>query len=445
LLKIRIMKKIVSVIIAAVIFTEPGLGQVEPGAGQWQTWFIKSGQDYRLPPPPDYRKEVSAVLLAQREIDSAALVKISRWNAGSPGYHWQHMMSGLWMSDTSYKGALANMLLGVTIYDATVAAWHSKYAFNRRPPYDVDKRIVSGPIKLQTPSYPCEYSVAAGVAATIISHFYPAIKDSVHKMAKELMWSRVAAGTAFPSDTEAGFDLGARIANAAILHTKGFTPTMAWNGIIPQGAGFWKGSRPMAPLAGLNKTVVLDSGSQFRPAPPPDYTNEMAELKNHKPNFGSMANAFFFASQSFWDDLLDKKIFEHNLHLNAPRAARIYAITSIGYYDGYTACWDAKYAYWGIRPDQFDTTFRPVVLHTPPFPGYPSGHAALSGVMAGLYTYFFPEDAAYFSKSAGKAAESRFHAGIHFRSDNEVGLLLGKKVATAIVNKVKKDGADKIR
>jgi hypothetical protein len=27
-------------------------GQVEPHAGQWKTWVISSGRDYRVPPPP---------------------------------------------------------------------------------------------------------------------------------------------------------------------------------------------------------------------------------------------------------------------------------------------------------------------------------------------------------------------------------------------------------
>ena len=167
----------------------------------------------------------------------------------------------------------------------------------------------------------------------------------------------------------------------------------------------------------------------------------MEELKKFKQSFRSQANAFFWASQSFWSDVLNKKIFENNIHLNPPRAARIYAITAISTYDGFIACWDAKYAYWGIRPDQYDTTYHSLVP-TPPFPGYPSGHAAISGDMAELYSYFFPEDAAYFRQKAKEGAESRFQAGIHFRTDNEVGLELGRKVARAVIEKVKTDGAD---
>jgi hypothetical protein len=141
--------------------------------------------------------------------------------------------------------------------------------------------------------------------------------------------------------------------------------------------------------------------------------------------------------------VLNKKIFEYNLQCNPPRAARLYAITSVAYYDGFVACWDAKYAYWGIRPNQYDTTYKSLVP-TPPFPGYPSGHAALSSVMAELYSYFFPAEQAWFRQKAKDVAESRFQAGIHFRTDNEVALDLGKKVAAAIIQKARTDGADNL-
>ncbi|RYZ49401.1 MAG: phosphatase PAP2 family protein [Sphingobacteriales bacterium] len=162
----------------------------------------------------------------------------------------------------------------------------------------------------------------------------------------------------------------------------------------------------------------------------------MAELKNFRPDFSARANAYFFASESFWENLLDQKIFEYNIHLDPPMAARIYAAASIATHDGFIACWDAKYAYWGIRPDQYDTSYKPMI-GTPPFPGYPSGHAALSATAAGVYAHFFPADRVYFQKRARDAAESRFHAGIHFRSDNEAGLELGAKVAQAIVERLK--------
>ena len=426
-------------ILMAILTAAQLQAQLEPTAGNWKTWFITSGRDYRLPPPSLYREEIAQVLSRQQNLDSAAWQQIQYWNAGAPGYRWQDMMFKLWMTDTSYNGALANMLLGVATYDATIAAWDTKYAYKRPRPFTTDSRIKAYVPKPESPSYPCEHSVAAGVAATIIAHFYPSLADSVNRLAQQLMASRIAAGAAFESDTRAGFELGKRIAEKEIGHTKDFIPKTPWDGQLPQQPGLWKG-KPMAPLAGHNKTVVLDSSSQFRPGPPPDFAKEMEELKKFKPTFRSTANAFYFASSP--EDILSKKIFEYNLHLNPPRAARLYAIAAVGYYDGYVACWDAKYTYWGIRPDQYDTTFHPVLFHTPPFPGYPSGHAMLGSVMGELYSYFFPAERAYFQKRAKDGAESRFQGGIHFRSDNEVGLDMGRKVAAAIIKKVRTDGAD---
>jgi membrane-associated phospholipid phosphatase len=363
------------------------------------------------------------------------------WNAGAPGYRWNEMMSKIWTVDTGRYGVLANMLMNVATYDATVAAWDTKYAYNRIRPYNADKRIKTLIGKIESPSYPCEHSVAAGVAVTIISHFYPHLADSAKHMAQRAMSSRITAGVAFPSDTEAGFELGKKIALKEIEHTKDYIYKDAWDGKMPEGKNLWKGKFVLHPVAGKNKTVVLDSSSQFRPGPPPDFSKEMEELKNFRQTFRSRANAFHYASQNTGDEMINRKIFEYNVHLNPPRAARLYAAAAAGFYDAFTACWDAKYTYWGIRPDQYDTTYKPI-MSSPPFPGYPSGHAVMGGLVAELLTYFFPVEQTVLDKMAKDGAESRFHAGIHFRTDNEVGTDLGRKIARAIIQKVKNDGAD---
>ena len=437
------MKKSLPFLIAAVVFATHLQAQLEPTAGSWKTWFIASVKDYRLPAPSSYKDEIAIVLDHQKNLDSAGRQQILFWGAGAPGYRWQDIMSRLWMTDTGSTGVLANMLLGVATYDATIAAWDSKYAYKRPRPFASDNRVkVYGP-KPESPSYPCEHSVAAGVGATIIGHFFPTMADSVNRLAQKLMASRIAAGFAFPSDTRAGFELGKRIAEKEIAHTKDFLPKISWDGKRPEGPGLWVGKKPMYPLAGLSKTIVLTSGSQYRPGPPPDFAKDMAEIKKFKQTFRSQSNAFYYANQTFGagDDVLTKKVFEYNLHLNPPRTARVYAAAAVAIYDGFIACWDAKYAYWGIRPDQYDTTYR-ALLPTPPFPGYPSGHALMSGMIGELYTYFFPADKAYFERRAKDGAESRFQGGIHFRTDNEVGLDLGRKVAAAIIQKLKVDGAD---
>src|SRR5881392_1248988 len=43
--------------------------QIEPDAGNWRTWVISSGKDYRMPPPPG-QKETKAELRLLAELMS---------------------------------------------------------------------------------------------------------------------------------------------------------------------------------------------------------------------------------------------------------------------------------------------------------------------------------------------------------------------------------------
>ena len=49
---------------------------------------------------------------------------------------------------------------------------------------------------------------------------------------------------------------------------------------------------------------------------------------------------------------------------------------------------------------------------------------------------------AIFINGCSPAGPGGFQGGIHFRSDNEVGLGMGRKVAAAIIKKERTDGAD---
>lgn len=436
------MIKKLTFLLALILMANTLNAQVEPNAGNWKTWFISSGKDFRLPAPTTKKNEIAEVLAIQQKLDLQGRQNIEFWNAGPPSYRWQDLISKIWQSEALNNGILANMLVSVATYDATIAAWESKYVYKRTRPFVADKRIKTFGLKPESPSYPCEYSVSAGVASTIIAYYFPNMADSVNRMAQQVMASRIASGVAFPSDTKAGFEMGKRIAEKEIEVTKGYLNNKPWDGKYPEGKEHWNGKFAAFANAGKSKTIVLNSSNQFRPLPPPDFAKDMEELKNYKHTHKAMANAFFYDSQKFWEDVLTKKMFEYNLQNNPPQAARIYAAAAIGYYDGFVSCFDAKYTYWGIRPEQYDTTFEPILFESPPFPGYPSGHAAVSSVTAEIYSYFFPKDKDYFLMKAKEVAESRFQGGIHFRTDNEVALDLGRKVGAEIIKKLKVDGAD---
>jgi membrane-associated phospholipid phosphatase len=126
--------------------------------------------------------------------------------------------------------------------------------------------------------------------------------------------------------------------------------------------------------------------------------------------------------------------------LDSLRAARVMALTSIAIADGFVCCWDAKYTYWTARPITADPTLD-VLIPTPPFPSYTSGHSTVSAAAATVLGHLFPSDAAALDGRADEAKNSRLWAGIHFPVDNDMGASGGAQLGRLIVDVARSDGA----
>jgi membrane-associated phospholipid phosphatase len=456
---------VLAVAVGLVSFLPVLSAQIEPTAGNWQTWVLSSGSQLRLQPPPgqrDSKEEIEILLSRVAQRDPGGLDLIRFWDAGSPSYRWNQIagaeITKFNLNTPRAQRALA--LVHVAIYDATVAAWDSKYFYNRLRPSDLDKKLSTVIPNPDSPSYPSEHAVAAGAASAVLTYLFPADAQMFADQATAEGNSRLLAGVQYPSDVQAGLALGRAVGALVIARAQSDGSSAIFNGSIPNGRCNWKGTNPAEALAGTWNTWVLTSGSDFRPGPPPDCTSaqeaaELAEVKSFSrvlPAPGSSfiplspfdieSKGFFWQGRAltFWSDLLDKKIFENHLDNNAPRAARAYAIQNITGYDAMVACWDGKYAYWAIRPIQLDSTVK-TLFTTPNHPSYPSAHACISGADADALSYLFPQDAAFFQSQAAQAAESRIWSGIHFRSDINAGLALANAVSHAVVQRVQKDGS----
>jgi len=120
------------------------------------------------------------------------------------------------------------------------------------------------------------------------------------------------------------------------------------------------------------------------------------------------------------------------------RTAWLFAALNTAQADAFIACWDAKFTYWSIRPITairrlLDPNWTSLIV-TPPFPSYVSGHSTTSGAAATVLGAFVPAQAGRLAAMAEEAAISRLYAGIHYRSDNEVGLALGKRIGGVAVS-----------
>src|ERR1700745_414640 len=57
---------------------------IEPNAGNWRTWVISSGRDYRVPPPPapaETQAELRGLADLISQNDAQAQQQIAFWNA----------------------------------------------------------------------------------------------------------------------------------------------------------------------------------------------------------------------------------------------------------------------------------------------------------------------------------------------------------------------------
>jgi hypothetical protein len=217
---------------------------------------------------------------------------------------------------------------------------------------------------------------------------------------------------------------------------------------------------------------VLRSGSQFRPDPPAaldskQYARDYNEIKrigalnsSTRTNEQTQIALFWRASPTaIWNPALIQVLATRNLNLSA--TARAFALMYLATADASIACWDAKYAYNFWRPisaiksgdsdgnesTAADGDWAPFIA-TPPHPEYPSGHATSSSAMAMILESLFDDNPGVpivvtqtgitrqwrtFSEGVDEVIEARIYSGIHFRTSDEVGAALGRKVARFVM------------
>jgi PAP2 superfamily len=283
-------------------------------------------------------------------------------------------------------------------------------------------------------------NAVAGAAAEVLSYFHADEAARIDALATQL------------ADTESpAFRAGKLIGHVLVRRAKRDGGDAVWvAGTEPKGDPFWVPTPPantyppLEPLAGTWRTWNLRTESQFRPGPPPVYgserflaeTNEVHDVSTSLTD-GQKRIADYWADGAgtvtpagHWNAIAIDLVEAGDG--SALRTARLFAVLDTAQADAFIACWDAKFAYWTLRPV---TAIRRLIdagwlsyLPTPPFPSYVSGHSTTSGAASTVLAAFFPERAAELTALAEQAALSRLYGGIHFRSDNVAGLDLGRRV-----------------
>ena len=296
--------------------------------------------------------------------------------------------------------------------------------------------------------HPSKAGAAAGAAAAVLRALYP--------VEAPVAAAQLAADAAyFPSlpserdaDFAAGVAVGEEVAAAVLARAATDGSRAVWTGTIPSGPGYWRNAAPpappLAPLWGRVRPWVLDSGDQFRPAAPPafgspEFAAALAEVRaiTDARTPAQLRVAQFWQGASgpggpmgHFGAVAGRLAVGH--HMNEDAATRMYAVMYMAMMDASIGCWDAKYAYWYIRPHQADPAITTPVGR-PNFPAYPSAHSCLSAAAVGVLSDAFPASARELHAQVEEAGVARLYAGLHFRFDITAGRALGFAVAREVL------------
>jgi membrane-associated phospholipid phosphatase len=432
--------------------------------GAWRTWLLTAGDELRpSAPPPASPDEHAEVIAMQRQTTSTMLATIDRWDDPTVILPWTQLALDLIKvhQPNPIRAARALALLHVALFDTLVATEDARRAFPRPGPGGDGAVVPLGRTPGNPSSFPSAHAAVATAAAIVLAYLFP--KESIEALtdlADEAAHSRLTAGVAFRSDIEAGQAIGRAVGERAVARGNTDGADTPWDGsgrLTSSGAwqptppGFFQ--QPAEPLAGTWRPWMLASGDQYRPPPPPPYQSPAwkAELvgvqeavARRTPEQEAAVRLWAggpgtVTPAGLWIEIARDLIVRDGL--DALQAARVLALVSVAMADGFICCWDAKYTYWTERPITADPTLD-VLISTPPFPSYTSGHSTISTAAATVLGYLFPADQADLATRANEAKSSRLWAGIHFPIDNEMGALGGGMIGRLVVARAREDGAE---
>jgi hypothetical protein len=304
-------------------------------------------------------------------------------------------------------------------------------------------------------------SAATHVAATaMLAHFFPLESAGRFEAMSELTLAALSASQPGQArEIAVGASIGRGVARLASLRALNDGADEVWDARTRPAVkpGMWQGvpplesAHPQEPLAGTWQSWLLESGGEFLPPVPPEPDTEVfmhAAREVLEVNRKLTTEQKRIAEDWHLDQgsvtppgVWNRKARELASRKKLPEKERLHLLSllNVAMLDASIACWHAKYTWWVQRPAttiraQLDKTFTPWLV-TPPHPSYVSGHATVSGAAAEILKHAFPRDTEEIDAWAEEAAMSRLYGGIHYRFDNEAGLVLGRRIGKAVLER----------
>jgi len=493
--------KTIALVLSLALVPAVAAAATDPGAGSWQMIVLSSPTQFSVQAPLSttsiaYQAELADIRAAQSRITPDQQKAIAYWSKGAV-LGWNRLLLEFVARadlppaprpDGTYPAPDANnpfadpmfpfgnppyasraySYVTVAQYDALKTAWYYKFLYNRPSPSAVDSGIKALMPTNGVPGYPSDDAVVAGVSVEILKLLFPTMVDEINAKAAEEMQAAMLAGKASASDLAAGLALGQAIAPIFITRARGdgmgaagsaagipaLSAATAARGEVPWQSLEIPPRPPMLPLFGKVKSWMMtpDDVLKERPGAPPSTSSpqmqrELAEVKDAVTHLTrdqirivyQWADGVSTATPpGHWNYIAWPYLEQSGF--SEVRIARTLALMNMALHDAAVVCWDAKFAYFNPRPSQLDPEVR-TVIGLPNFPSYISGHSTYSAAAANVLSYIFPAAAATFDALKEEAAISRLYGGIHYRSDIEVGKVVGQRVGDYTVRFANGDGA----
>ena len=288
--------------------------------------------------------------------------------------------------------------------------------------------------------HPSTSAAIGGASAAVLRSFFPLDVASIEaQLSADL--AAVQGNHNEDEDVAAGEAIGRSVAADVLAQAATDNYFVANPGAPPVGAGYWVSAAGVAPVRGMYgaRPFFMKTTDQLRPPPPPafgspDFLAGLAEIRTISDT--RTADQILIAQTYAWGTapftvgqlnlIVDQLIVDH--HRSEREAARILAYANAATFDAGIACYDAKFAYWFIRPSQADPLITmPIAL--PNHPSYPSGHSCLTSALMTVAIDAFPSEREQLESLITTTGLSRMYGGLHYRFDVEAGQVIGRAAA----------------
>ena len=204
-----------------------------PLFGKVKTFLFDSASlvSIRPPAPPStkseqFKTELNEVLYYSQHITNERMRIVQFWadgiNTATPPGHWNEIAAKEFVNNnfSEVRWARNMALLNMSMMDAAIACWDTKYLYFNPRPSQVDPAIKTLTGLPNFPSYTSGHSTFSGAAATILSYLLPAQGAKFNTMADEASESRLFGAIHYRSDVEEGLKCGQRVGAFAVARAK---------------------------------------------------------------------------------------------------------------------------------------------------------------------------------------------------------------------------------